>query len=410
MQVLYSFGIWLYGFFVRIAALFNPKAKKWARGQKTVFDQIEAFKLQKTGGYLAWFHCASLGEFEQGRPVIEKFKQQNPDYRIVLTFWSPSGYEIRKSYAEVNAVFYLPQDTKHNVRQFLDLLKPQMVFFVKYEFWFNYLQEIQKRQIPLYIFSAIFRPDQHFFKGYGSWSRNILKRFDHIFVQNQASQQLLQSVGIENVLVAGDTRFDRVAQVTHAAKKFPELEPFFDGKPVIVAGSTWEPDEQLLVEYFLEKDNTFKWIVAPHEIGKNHIEKLKTGFGKKAVLYSEIKNSNINQFDVIIVDCIGILMHLYQYGSLAYIGGGFGVGIHNILEAATFGLPVVFGPNYQKFNEAVELINQKGAFSVQNFEELKTIFDRLLSDQLLLQQTSGICKNYVESRTGATDLILGNLK
>lgn len=405
MKLFYHLGIFLYAFFIRIAAIFNNKAKQFVRGRKNWENKLRE-RIDKNAEYL-WFHCASLGEFEQGRPLIEAIKKQFPDYKILLTFFSPSGYEIRKNYSGADVICYLPIDSAKNARKFIDIIQPKKVFFVKYEYWYHYFTEIKKQQIPLFMVSAIFRENQQFFKSnsWGKWYRKLLLNVDFFFVQNETSAKLLKNIGIQNYVIAGDTRFDRVAEIANGAKQIQIVEKFKANQPLIVAGSTWKPDEDLLAE-FINKHEQVKFIIAPHEVSTNNINRIQQLLKNKAVLFSKVGENTISNFQVLIIDSIGILSSLYQYGTLAYIGGGFGVGIHNILEAATFGLPVVFGPNHQKFQEAVDLIQHGGAFPISNRNELNSSFSALLNDKNRLENARSICKNYIEKNTGSTPIII----
>ncbi len=412
MKLIYNISIYLYRIAISISSLFNKKAQLWINGRKDIFNKLNA-AFSKNITPVIWVHCASLGEFEQGRPLIEAIKRSHPNYSILLTFFSPSGYEVRKNYASANHIFYLPIDTPSNTIKFLDIVKPQYAFFVKYEFWFNYLNALKKRKIPTYLVSGIFRDDHHFFKSYGKWSRAQLACFDHFFVQNDHSKELLRSIGYNNSTVTGDTRFDRVSEIAKTVKRFDLVELFCDGKPVFIAGSTWEEDERILAQSSILK-NGDKLIIAPHEIDKKHIDSIVQLFKNHApaitcTLYSELSEKNYSLANVLIIDNIGMLSSLYQYGKIAYIGGGFGKGIHNILEAATFGLPVIFGSNYHKFTEAKELINQKGAFSISSEKQLDNILT-ILGNKSSLKEASSIAKSYVESNTGATYKILSHIQ
>ena len=408
MSLLYNLGILFYGFLIRVAALFNEKAKLFVSGRKNWKKKLGS-AIDKNTSYI-WVHCASLGEFEQGRPVLEEIKKQFPKYKIVLTFFSPSGYEIRKNYEGADIVAYLPMDTKNNAQEFIRLVSPQKVFFVKYEFWYNYITELKRQQIPLYIISAIFRENQQFFKStpWGKWYRKMLHSFEHIFIQNDTSARLLEQAGIKHYTVSGDTRFDRVAEIARGAKKFEIVEKFRGNNVTLIAGSTWKPDEELLAA-FINNSSDVKFIIAPHEVTPANINRIQELLKKPAICFSKADISNIDSYDVLIIDSIGILSSLYQYGNIAYIGGGFGVGIHNILEAATFKLPVLFGPNYLKFKEAVDLVNEKGAFPINNFPELKATLNKLINDKTSLQNASEICKNYIEKNVGSTKLIMNKV-
>jgi len=410
MTILYLLGIRIFHIIVTVASLFNPKAKLWLKGRKKIFQELSE-KIH-SNDKIAWFHCASLGEFEQGRPVIESFRQKYPDYRILLTFYSPSGYEIRKNYEKADFIFYLPLDTPRNAKRFLNIVNPEFVFFIKYEFWYFFLHEIWKRKIPLYLVSGIFRRNQRFFKKYAVKSKSMLGWFTHFFVQNEESKNLLNTININNVTVTGDTRFDRVYAITQTSKDLPLIERFVKNGLVIVAGSTWKPDEDILIKYFNESDIRFKLIIAPHEIHKENINRIFKSISKEKVVmkYSEANGENVSSADILIIDSIGLLSSIYKYGQIAYIGGGFGKGIHNILEAATFGMPIIFGPEYEKFREAVDLIKSGGAISIVNYRELEKNLISLLKDSDKIGECGKISSNYVEKNMGATDAILKMVK
>lgn len=404
MTVLYKFGIFFYSVFIHFASLFNRKAKLFKEGRKNWQTKLQD-QIEKDARYI-WFHCASLGEFEQGRPVIEELKKKYPVYKIVLTFFSPSGYEIRKNYELADVISYLPLDTKSNAKTFLNIVRPEKVFFVKYEYWYFYISELRKQNIPLYIFSAIFRDNQHFFKNtlWARWYRKALNSFEHFFVQNEKSKELLQSIGFSNVTVSGDTRFDRVATIANGAKNIPLVEKFKGDNRLIIAGSTWKPDEELLVDFINNTDE--KFVIAPHEVSETNINRIHQMLKKPAVSFSKVSGNDIENYQVLIIDSIGLLSSLYQYGSIAYIGGGFGIGIHNILEAATFGMPIVFGPKYEKFKEALDLTSKGGAFTISDFTELNHIFNKLILDQNYLDTAAAVSKKYVEKNVGSTKLII----
>ncbi len=400
MNLVYNIGIYCYGFTIFIASFFNEKAKKLRIGQGNALALLKE-KADLNAEYV-WFHAASLGEFEQGRPVMEQLKKENHETKILLTFFSPSGYEVRKNYAGADIVSYLPLDIPGNVRYFLQLVKVSKAIFIKYEFWPNYIMALKEAKIPIYSISAIFRPTQIFFKFYGGWYRNLLKSFNHIFVQDQNSLELLEKYCFSNASVAGDTRFDRVDDLAKQAKSIPLVEAFVkDAKKVIVAGSTWPKDEELLVRYLKEHTNV-KLILVPHEIHEAHIlgitKLLSTGFMR----YTQANETNTETANCLIVDTIGLLSSIYRYANVAYIGGGFGVGIHNTLEAAVWNVPVIFGPNYQKFREARELISCGGALSISTYEELQNGFENLLGDT----NSGKKAGEYVKNNTGATELIL----
>ena len=408
MVLLYRSGIFLYTLFIRLAALFNEKARLFLKGRKNWKESLKT--AVETGEKYIWFHCASLGEFEQGRPVIEKIKDRFPQYKIVLTFFSPSGYEIRKHYDKADVVFYLPIDTRRNARTFINIVRPEKVFFVKYEYWYFYISELKRQNIPLYIISAIFREKQFFFKKdfVGKWYRQMLFQFEHFFVQDEKSAGLLKSVGVCNCTVSGDTRFDRVTAIAGAAGKNPVVDKFKGQSPLIVAGSTWRPDEELLVSFINETDDV-KAIIAPHEVTTANVNKLVQLLKKPSVRFSEVQSVKVEEVQVLIIDSIGLLSSLYRYGDVAYIGGGFGAGIHNILEAATFGLPVIFGPHYKKFREAVELNSLGGGFPIHNSEQLNDTLSLLLYNEKKRNESSEICKKYIRRNTGSSQIIINKV-
>lgn len=405
MILFYKTGIFFYSILIHIYSIFNEKARFFVLGRKN-WKEILTQKIDRNAKYI-WFHCASLGEFEQGRPVIEELKEQFPKYKILLTFFSPSGYEIRKNYPLADVVAYLPMDTKQNASTFLNIVKPEKAFFVKYEFWYFYISELKKRNIPLYIISAIFRENQQFFKNtpWGKWFRKMLKRVDHLFVQNEKSGELLKTIGISDFTISGDTRFDRVAAIAKVSKDIPIVEKFRGNLMLIIAGSTWKPDEELLAA-FINQSSNIKFIIAPHEVSSANINRIQQLLKNQAVLFSKVNETEIDRFQVLIIDSVGLLSSLYRYGNIAYIGGGFGVGIHNILEAATFGLPVIFGPNYKKFKEAIDLTLEGGAISITNSDELLNALNNLISQKSELEKASEICRNYVAKNVGSTKLII----
>lgn len=413
MQQIYSFLIVCYGLLIRLTAIFDKKAALWVKGRSrywVLLDKIfSTAPFNQPGRKLAWFHCASLGEFEQGRPIIEAFRQQHPDYLILLTFFSPSGYEVRKAYTGVDHILYLPLDTPSNVHRFVDTVKPDIVFYIKYEFWFNFLNYLQIKGIPTILVSAVFRPDQHFFKGYGEWPRKILQGFTKIFVQSDNSKELLEFIGIENVEVSGDTRFDRVTAIAAHPGEIAIARAFSLNHKVLVAGSTWPADEDLIFKLIYQNNNKLRFIVAPHEIGNDHLNSFMQRAGKKAVRFSETTLEEVKEAEILLIDSIGMLSQLYQYGTLAYIGGGFGAGIHNILEAAAYGLPVFFGPNNHKFSEAKELISLGGAFEVTKPDELIKKVNILLNDKTELTAAHTASKNYVMNGCGATGIVLNRV-
>lgn len=401
--MLYNLAIGIYDLAVHLVAPFSHKPRKMMKGHWVVYDLLRQ-QMESDAKYI-WFHAASLGEFEQGRPLIEQIRAKYPDYKILLTFFSPSGYEVRKNYHGADIICYLPFDKPRNVKKFLDILNPCMAFFIKYEFWKNYLDELHKRRIPVYSVSSIFRRDQIFFKWYGGTYRNVLKDFDHLFVQNEASKRFLSKIGITRVTVVGDTRFDRVLQIRDDAKELPLVEKFKDNAFTLVAGSSWGPDEDLFIEYF-NNHPEIKLIIAPHVIDENHLVEIINKLKRPYVRYTKANDKNVAKADCLIIDCFGLLSSIYRYGEVAYIGGGFGVGIHNTLEAAVYGIPVVFGPKYQKFMEATQLLQAKGAYSINDSEGLQSLLDRFLSDEPFLRETGEYAGNYVIGNSGATDKIM----
>lgn len=406
MRFFYSLSIRFYYFAVLIASAFNNKAKKWIKGRKNLLNRID-----KVTGKSIWIHAASLGEFEQGRPIIESLKNKYPDKHIHLSFFSPSGYEIRKQYDYVDSISYLPLDTKSNAKRIIDKINPEVVIFIKYEYWYNLFSELKYANIKIILASAILRKNQIFFKPYGSWFKKQLQRVDMFFTQDENSTELLNSIGIANVKTAGDTRFDRVAEVASNPKNFDNILEFSQDKTVILAGSTWPKDEENILKAFKEISKKSKLIIAPHNVDEKHINDIVKLFADfKIQMFSNLNESKINETEVLIIDSIGILLHLYQYADFAYIGGGFGAGIHNILEAATFGKAVIFGPNYHKFNEANDLIKLKTAFTYKTAEELTDIFINLLNDKEYLKEINIKSKNYIENKKGAVNLIVSYIQ
>lgn len=393
---------------LKIVALFSPKMKLFVDGRKSVFQTL-ADKIQSSDKTI-WFHAASLGEYEQGLPVIEAIKQQFPTHKIVVTFFSPSGYEVRKNNAVANVTIYLPLDTISNAKQFIELVHPEMAFFIKYEYWPNYLNELKKQQIKTYLISGILRENQAFFKWYGGFYRNALKTFDYFFVQNESSKTLLQSIGFNNVKVSGDTRFDRVVSILERDNSLDFIEQFNNNKTTIVIGSSWPKDEALLVNYINQSSDDVKFIIAPHNIKSEQIQELKNAITKKTILFSEKDNVNLSDSNVFIIDTIGILTKIYSYADIAYVGGGFGnPGVHNILEPATFGVPVVIGPNFSHFAEATALVNMEGCISIQNQTELNEAFDLLLHNEDERLEKGHICSTFVQMNKGATQTIMHHI-
>lgn len=412
MLLLYTLAIRLYGLGIYLASFFSPKAKLWVDGRKDWAMKLAQFNEQfphDPNRPRVWVHCASLGEFEQGRTLIEAIKEVSPKTVVILTFFSPSGYEIRKNYAQADGIFYLPLDTARNAQQFLALVQPSKVVFVKYEFWYHYLSHLKKAAIPTIVISAIFRPDQVFFRPYGGFFRRILGFFDHLFVQDQSSADLLRSINIYNTTRAGDTRIDRVAQIPSEGKAFPKIAAFLDDAPCLVVGSSWGPDEAILKESIDESlPKEWKIIIAPHDISSSHLDSIEKLWGAELTRFSTLKEQSGKRSRYLLIDNIGMLQALYQYGKIAYIGGGFGSGIHNTLEPITFGLPVIFGPKYQKFEEAKQLIQDGGGFTISNAEELSETLELLLEPSTY-QNAANRARAYIENNQGGTEKILNYL-
>lgn len=408
MKVLYAISIHLIRFIIGIFALFNAKARLWIQGRRNWKKKLNSYF--PANGKVIWFHAASLGEFEQGRPLMEKIRKQYPQFKIVLTFYSPSGYEVRKHYAGADYVTYLPSDTIRNARYFIARINPAMVFFIKYEFWYFYLKFLHTRDIPVYLVSGIFRTDQIFFRWYGGWFCNMLFFFKHIFVQQPESLSLLKSIGISHASISGDTRFDTVYAAAASVGPIDTISRFVNDHPCVVAGSTWPEDELLLLKMILTADQELKFIIAPHEIHAGHIQFIISRLEQSFILFSEVSSADdLTQKQVLIIDNIGMLLSVYQYATIAYVGGGFGKGIHNILEPASFGLPVIFGPNYQKFHEAAELIRLGGAFSIEKAGELNDLIHKLLKEVNFYKTSTIVAKKYIESHTGATNSIINQV-
>ena len=405
MLFLYNLIIQIASFLLKIVAVFSPKIKLFVEGRKSVFEILES-KINATDKTI-WFHAASLGEYEQGLPVIERIKEKFPNHKIVLTFFSPSGYEVRKNNLVADVTVYLPLDTKKNALQFLSIVRPEMVFFIKYEYWPNYLTELRKLGIPTYLISGIFRKNQLFFKWYGGFYRTALNTFTYFFVQNESSKKLLLELGKTNVAVSGDTRFDRVASILEKDNSLDFIETFKNDTLTIVAGSSWPKDENLLVDYINQTSEKIKFIIAPHNIKEEQIQELKNSISKRVVLFSEKSNKNLADFDVFIIDTIGILTKIYSYADIAYVGGGFGnPGVHNILEPATFGVPIVIGPNFSHFAEATALVNREGCISISNKKELMDAFSNLIANDNIRHEKGHICNTFVQMNKGATDIIM----
>lgn len=412
MLFLYNIITLLAAQLLKLVAIFCPKMKLFVDGRKSVFQTL-ANKIQSSDKTI-WFHAASLGEYEQGLPVIEAIKQQFPNHKIVVTFFSPSGYEVRKNNTVADVTVYLPLDTISNAKKFISLVRPEMAFFIKYEYWPNYLNELKKQQIKTYLISGILRENQAFFKWYGGFYRNALQTFDYFFVQNESSKKLLQSIGFNNVKVSGDTRFDRVVSILERDNSLDFIEQFKDHTTTIVIGSSWPKDESLLVNYINQSSDDVKFIIAPHNIKQEQIQELKNAITKKIVLFSENVETrhalSLQEYSVFIIDTIGILTKIYSYADIAYVGGGFGnPGVHNILEPATFGVPVVIGPNYSHFAEATALVNMEGCISIQNQIQLNEAFDLLLRNEDERLEKGHICSTFVQMNKGATQTIINHI-
>lgn len=410
MLIIYNILISMVGFFLKIVALFNKKIKLFIDGRKQSFQLL--LQNLKPNDRVIWFHVASLGEYEQGLPVMEEFKKKLPNHKLVLTFFSPSGYEVRKNNPIADVTVYLPWDTKSNVKKFLKIVKPEKAIFIKYEFWINYLSELKKQNIPTCLVSGIFRENQAFFKWYGGFYRKALQAFEYFFVQNESSKKLIESIGFTNVVVSGDTRFDRVFAVSERDNYLDFVEKFKGNDLLLVAGSTWEADEKLLVEYINKTDKKIKFLIAPHNIKQEQISNLTRAIGelsetKSVILFSEKENQSLSDFDVMIVDTVGLLTKIYSYADLAYVGGGFGnPGVHNVLEPAVFGTPIVIGENYSHFAEAKELVNLGGVLSVKNQTEFDLVLDKLVQNGAFRKEKGKICSDYVLNQKGATKIIM----
>ena len=405
MRLLYNICIAIYAALIRLVSPFNKKARLWCDGRKGMVERMRQVIGEESN--IVWIHVASLGDFEQGRPLVDYVKEHYPEYKILLTFFSPAGYEVRKNYPNADYVFYLPNDTRREVRRFLDVVRPKVVIFVKYEFWLNMLAELRKRKIRTYIASAIFRRNSIFFNPFGGIWREALKTFDTLFVQDDRSKELLAEIGIENVVVAGDTRFDRVSAIAECAARVDVIEKFKGDKRLFVAGSTWGPDEDILLPLINENPN-IKFVIAPHEMEEARIERILRDVKGGAVRYTQLSNDFADK-QVLVLDTVGLLSRVYGSAEWAYVGGGFGAGIHNTLEAAVYGLPVAFGPKYRKFKEARDLIELCIGRSVKNEHELKGWFDELKSDNDYLARLSALAKVYVGQHRGATEKVVKSI-
>ena len=401
---MYNILMYFVWFGVSIAAIFDHKIRLMWRGQRRAFRILKR-KVDPNAKYV-WVHAASLGEFEQGRPIIERIRLEHPDYKILLTFFSPSGYEVRKNYPGADIITYLPIDTVTNARRFLRTVRPVAAFFIKYEFWYNYLHVLRHRKVPVYSVSSIFRPDQVFFRWYGRQYAHVLKCFTRFFVQNEESRMLLEKIGIHEVEITGDTRFDRVMTIKSLAKELPIVESFVKGsEKVFVAGSSWGPDEDVFIPYF-NKHKDWKLIIAPHVIGEVHLKQILSKLQRNTVRFTQTTPEEAATADCLLIDCFGLLSSIYNYGTVAYIGGGFGVGIHNTLEAAVWDMPVIIGPNNKKFEEAQGLMQAGGCFEIHDAVEFETLMNRFDTDKAFLKDSSEKAGQFVKGQAGATDRIL----
>lgn len=400
---MYQVAIYLYLCGVAVASIFSKKVKKMWKGERQTLDILKS-KVNPNHQYI-WFHAASLGEFEQGRPLIERIRTDYPEYKILLTFFSPSGYEVRKNYEHADIVCYLPIDTIRNARRFLRTVRPCMAFFIKYEFWYNYLHILKHRNVPVYSVSSIFREHQIFFRWYGKSYAGVLRCFTHFFVQNEKSKHLLHTIGIDTVDVVGDTRFDRVLQIKEKAQQLPIVEAFKADKKVFVAGSSWAPDEDIFIP-FMNECKDWKMIIAPHVISEEHLKRIEEKCKGKTVRYTATTPEEAAQAQCLLIDCFGLLSSVYHYGEVAYVGGGFGVGIHNVLEAVVWKMPVLFGPNHQRFQEAQELIKAKGGFEITDSSSFAHMMQQFMTQQEYLRLSGEAAGSYVESKAGATHKIL----
>lgn len=401
---MYNLILYIYEFGIFVASFFSEKVKKMRRGQHDAYALLKE-KVEPDAEYV-WFHAASLGEFEQGRPIIEEYRRRHPEYKILLTFFSPSGYEVRKNYEGADIICYLPIDTFTNARRFLSIVKPVQAFFIKYEFWYNYIHILHKCGVPVYSVSSIFRPGQIFFRWYGKFYSSVLRDVTHFFVQNEQSKNLLATMGIDNVTITGDTRFDRVLQIAQQSKTLDAISTFKGDKRVFIAGSSWQPDEEIFIPYFADKHD-WKLIIAPHVIAESHLQQIMQLLrGRKVVRYtSSSTNQELQEAEVMIIDCFGLLSSIYKYGEIAYVGGGFGVGIHNLPEAAVWGIPVLFGPNNKKFQEAQDLKACGGGIEITDAETFAASIGRLIGDADALKKASDAAGEYVKSHAGAAEKI-----
>jgi len=405
---IYNLIVHISWFVLKIAALFNPKIKLFVKGRKETFSILEGSISQDDA--IIWVHVASLGEFEQGLPIIEKLKKEYPSYKILISFFSPSGYEVKKNASVGDIVVYLPIDSKRNAQRFVETVNPKLVIFVKYEIWPNFLRILNDKKVPTLLISAIFKKEQVYFKWYGKLIQNALKTFEHFFLQDKKSIELLESIGLMNSTISGDTRFDRVSEILDRDNHLTFMEKFKGEKLCFIAGSTWPEDEEVLVPFINSSQNDIKCVLAPHNIKKEHINSLKKSISKKTLLYSEINDGSLSDFDVLIVDTIGLLTKIYSYADIAYVGGGFATGLHNTLEPAVFGIPVIIGPHFEGFNEAMALVRKTGILVVNNNEEFTSTMNNLLADNQYLKKTGLINSSFVEENKGASIQIMEHIR
>lgn len=404
MYFFYNIIVSIAGILLRVIAIFSPKISLFIKGRKDVFSVLN--NEISSGDATIWIHVASLGEFEQGLPIIEKLKPIYPNHKIVITFFSPSGYEVKKNTKVADVVSYLPLDSKRNARQFLNIVQPQLAIFVKYEVWPNYIKELKKKQTPTLLISAFFKKEQIYFKSYGAFMRKTLSMFTHVFVQNNASKDLLSTIGYEEVTVSGDTRFDRVSEILQRDNSLDFMDSFKGGSRCFITGSSWPEDDKIITQYINTSANNLKYVIAPHNIKREHIVSLKTSITKKVICYSEIQDKTITDYDVLIIDTIGLLTKIYSYADITYVGGAFATGLHNTLEPAVFGVPVIIGPNYSGFKEAEELVSLQGVLPVANTSEFHKLMDKFLLEPEFLEKTGAINRDYVKNNTGASIQII----
>ncbi len=408
MSGIYNIIIRFYGLLIRLAAPFSKKAKQWVQGRKRVWSNLESFDFSARQR-LVWMHVASLGEFEQGRPVIESLKKYYPKVQIALSFFSPSGFEVRKDYPLADYVFYLPLDSRQNALRLLNILRPDLIIFVKYDFWYHYLHEAQKQSIPVLLISALFRKDQYFFKWYGKWMKTIIQNLTHIFVQNEASANVLQNNAILSFSISGDTRVDRVAQQADLPFSNPVVEQFLNGKPLLVGGSTWPEDENILYTFIHKNYQEWQFIIVPHDISESRIKHIEKCLKNTGIRYSEAHANSVKGKDVLIIDNIGLLSSLYRFAKVAYIGGAFGKGLHNTLEPISYGIPVIFGPKYQKFEEARWLIQHQAGFSIQSAREFNQVMNKL-ANKSFYTEAAKKAEEYIQHNKGATEHVLDYIR